>query len=108
MVASLPAKASGAPQQDIYASTYKSVTAHIECDESFAKVKGAIESHLGLLQKQAQVKVRNWVKKLSEEVSVPLLHLHLRAPPSAAASRLDRLRHLHPPSPPCPPRRPPT
>ena len=95
MVASLPAKASGAPQQDVYASTYKSVTAHVECDESFAKVKGAIESHLGLLQKQAQVKVRNWLKKLSEEVSASL-HLQRRdasAPPHTRRQR--RLGPLH-------------
>lgn len=63
----LPA-GSAAPQQQAYAQAYRDVTAHVELDEAFAKLRAAAESHAGLLQKQAAVCVRNWLKKLSEEV----------------------------------------
>ncbi len=60
--------ASTAPQQQAYTRAYRDVTAHVELDEAFAKLRAAAESHAGLLQKQAAVRVRNWLKKLSEEV----------------------------------------
>ncbi|PRW58703.1 centrosomal of 112 kDa-like isoform X1 isoform B [Chlorella sorokiniana] len=61
--------ASAAPQQQAYARAYRDVTAHVELDEAFAKLRAAAESHAGLLQKQAAVRVRNWLKKLSEETA---------------------------------------
>lgn len=66
---SLPVAAS--PQEQVYAQAYKDLTAHLSADEAFGRTRSAVESHLGLLGKQAQVRVRNWLKKLSEEVSAP-------------------------------------
>lgn len=56
------------PQEQAYAQAYKDVTAHLSADEAFGRLRSAVESHAGLLGKQAQVRVRNWLKKLSEEV----------------------------------------
>lgn len=65
--------ASASPQQHAFSKAYGDVRAHVDLDEAFCRVKGALESHLGLLQKQTQVRVRNWIKKLSEEVSGTLV-----------------------------------
>lgn len=67
-----PAGAPGAPPQQAYARAFGDVAAHVALDEAYAKTAAAVQTHLGLLQKQAQVRVRNWLKKLSEEVRFQL------------------------------------
>ncbi|GAB4817988.1 hypothetical protein N2152v2_005034 [Parachlorella kessleri] len=57
------------PQQLLWAKTYKDVKNHTELDSSFEKVKLAVMQHVSLLQRQAQVRVKNWLKKLSEETA---------------------------------------
>lgn len=44
------------------------VKSHNELDSSFEKLRLAIVQHVSLLQRQAQVRVKNWLKKLAEEV----------------------------------------
>lgn len=95
MAATLPAKPVAlrdAAQQAVYSQAFKDVAAHVEADDAFGKVKGAVESHLGLLQKQAQVRVRNWLKKLSEEVRARwcmcCCRCRRRLPPPAPAAAI--------------------
>lgn len=63
-----PPSRATAGQQTAWATTYATSSAHFAMDDSFSKVKSAVESHLGLLGRQAQVKIKNWLRKLSEEV----------------------------------------
>lgn len=57
------------PEETSYVRAFKDVNSHVSLDAAWAKVRVAIESHCGLLGKQHSVRVRNWLKKLSEEVS---------------------------------------
>ncbi len=66
---SAPAQDHVTPQQVIWQQTYKSVKNHNELDSNFEKLKLAITQHVSLLQRQAQVRVKNWLKKLSEQAS---------------------------------------
>jgi hypothetical protein len=91
-------------QQAAYSQAFKDVAAHVEADDVWARVKGQVETHLRLLQKQAQVRVRNWLKKLSEEVRTP--GNGPPPPPSGAPSLSQRCRLMFAPWPRC--RRPPT
>eukprot|EP00887_Chlorella_sp_A99_P005213 scaffold1.g5213.t1 len=58
-----------AAQQEAWNKTYNATNAHFHLEEQFHRVKVAVEGHLGLLQRQAQVRVKNWLKKLSEETT---------------------------------------
>ncbi|KAL4437071.1 hypothetical protein ABPG75_004210 [Micractinium tetrahymenae] len=57
------------PEEAAYTQAFKDVNSHVSLDAAWAKVRAAIESHCGLLGKQHAVRVRNWVKKLSEETA---------------------------------------
>lgn len=57
------------PEEAAFSQAFRDVNSHVSLDASWAKVRAAIESHCGLLGKQHAVRVRNWLKKLSEEVS---------------------------------------
>lgn len=69
MLAAQRPQGPNAPQQAAWNTAFASVNAHFQLESSWHKVKSAVESHLALLQKQAQVRVRKWLNKLSEEVS---------------------------------------
>lgn len=78
----LPARGTAAAplQAAAWGQAWSDVTAHVGLDEQFGKVKAAIEGHSGLLGKQAAVRVRNWLKKLSEEVRRALGRVNLPPP----------------------------
>ncbi len=66
-----------AGQQAGYSHAYRDASAaQIEADAVFASVKGTVERHLSLMNKGAQVNVRNWLKKLSEQVRRPAVVVH--------------------------------
>ncbi len=67
-----------AHQSQLRLSTSQDVKNHTELDSSFEKVKLAVMQHVSLLQRQAQVRVKNWLKKLSEEVSTWFQGTHLQ------------------------------
>lgn len=70
------------------AAALQDVKNHSELDSNFEKLRLAITQHVGLLQRQAQVRVKNWLKKLSEEVRL-LCHFLPCAPlPSGLSPRL--------------------
>ncbi|KAL4424446.1 hypothetical protein ABPG77_006384 [Micractinium sp. CCAP 211/92] len=56
-------------EEAAFSQAFKDVDSHVSLDAAWAKVRAAIESHCTLLGKQHVVRVRNWVKKLSEETA---------------------------------------
>ena len=57
------------PQQLAWNQAFKDVKTINEIDQNFATLKGEIEKHCALLQKQVVIRVKAWLKKLSEEVT---------------------------------------
>ena len=87
------ASSAGQAQQQ-FATAYRDSVQHVELDDAFSRLRSAVESHAGLLQKQVAVRVRNWLKKLDEEVRPPALPRRA----TAIAAGLDRCRrHCWPP-----------